>query len=241
MIGIISCTSDSTRKVAKELVEVQSVEELEKSGFQAFQEAPQKAIPIFKQVATKYEEQKNLKKAGQTNLNIANIYDEYSNEIDSALLYSHKSLKNWETRNDTLQIANLHKYIGLLKGKVGNFEEGKLSILEAIELYKAQGFKQGIAVSEFNLADLYFRQNKFEESELLLTKSIEFWKEQGQFSRVFTNNLLGIKLYDKIGKKEEVQKLIEENMEIKNKNKLNDFIENQFEKLIEEIKKEVKS
>jgi len=233
----ISCNSDSNNKKSEEITDLNSIEKLEKNGFQIFQESPQKAISIFKQVAINYEKQKNLKKAGLVNLNIANIYDEYSNEIDSALIYSNKSLKIWERQDDTLQIANLYKYIGLLKGKRGEFKEAKLSILKAIKLYTEKEFEQGVAVSEFNLADLYFREKEFKECELLLNKSIEFWKKNGDYNRVFTNNILGIKLYSKIGNDSKVQKLIKENIEIRKENKLNDFIKNKFNELIKEINK----
>jgi len=237
LFGVISCNSDSTNKTTEQVIEVKSVEELEKIGFKTFQKSPQKAIPIFRQVAIKYEKQQHLKKAGLTNLNIANLYDEYSNEIDSALIYSNKSLNIWERQKDTLQIANLYKYIGLLKGKKGNFKEAKFSILAAIKLYKEKGFEQGVAVSQFNLADLYFRAKEFKESELLLNKSIAFWKNNEDYSRVFTNNILGIKLYNEIGNKPKVQQLIEENRTIKKENKLNDFIKAKFDDLIKEINK----
>jgi len=233
---LISCNSESINANKEQLIEVKSVEELEKDGFEMLKDFPQKAIPIFKQVAISYENQNNLKKAGQTNLNIASIYDEHSNKLDSALIYSNKSLEIWKRKNDTLQIANLYKYVGLLNGKAEKFEEAKSFISQAIKLYQDKGFEQGIAVSEFNLADVYFREKKFQESELLFNKATEFWRRKGSFSRVFTNNILGIRIYENLGKKNAVQQLINENIEIKNQNKLNGYIKNKFDELISNIK-----
>ena len=237
-IGIMSCNSKSPDRSSPVESDTLSVEKLEKKGFEVFRESPEEAIRIFKKVAIKHENHENFNKAGITNLNIANIYDEYLERMDSALVYSEKALEIWKTQNDTLQMANLYKYIGLVKGKLGGIDEAKSDIRQAIMMYQKAEFEQGVAVSEFNLAEVYFREKNYTESEALFVKSKNFWKGKGDLGRVFTNNILGIKIYNVVGDKDKVEKLIEENKVITNQTGLDEFIITKFNELVYEIKKE---
>ena len=54
---------------------------------------------------------------------------------------------------------------------------------------KEQGFKNGLAISRFNLADVYFRAENFEESEKLFLQSKEFWLKQDNKARIFGMNV----------------------------------------------------
>jgi hypothetical protein len=119
---ILSCHSDVPAQADQTGTKMVNVQELEKKGFAAFQEAPGEAIPIFKEVASAYLGQENLPKAAITYLNIANIFDEHLEKTDSALLYSQRSLAIWQKQDDTMQMANLYKYIGLLQGRLGAFD-----------------------------------------------------------------------------------------------------------------------
>lgn len=235
LFGLMSCISNSNKHHTPDKIEEINIPALEQQGFKLFQENPQKAIPIFQEVAIAYQDVGNYKKAGITNLNIANIYDEHSNRIDSALIYAEKSLRIWTEHNDSLQIANLYKYIGLLKGKIGKFDEATTAIQEAIKIYQAKAFEQGIAVSEFDLADVYFRAKKYEESERLFAKSKAFWVTQNNQDRVYTNNILGIRLFEQTAKPTAVKQLIEENIAIEKRIALNDFIKNKFEAVKKEV------
>lgn len=232
---IISCNSNSKVESKAPKVTQEEIEALEKKGFDAYQEGPQKAIPIFKNVADNYESIGNYKKAGITNLNIAGIYEEQVNKIDSALYFSKKSLQNFEELGDTMQIANLYKYVGLLKGKNGNFEEAKSNIGKAIELYTSQKFEQGIAVSEFNLASTFYAEQDYENSIKYFDKSKKYWLSQNGNGRVYSNNILGIKIYDSLKNTNQVNKLIEENRKIEIATKVNPFNKKQFEEVITEL------
>jgi hypothetical protein len=107
-------------------------------------------------------------------------------------------------------------------------------IQQAISMYQTVGFDQGVAVSEFNLADVYFRARNYKESESLFLRSTEFWKRNGGSGRVFTNNILGIQIYQSIEDKAKVEQLIEENKAILNQIELDEFIINRFTDLLKE-------
>jgi len=232
IIAAFACNEPIDKKVSEPKMSQEEVETLEKKGFELFQNEPAKANTVFQKVALEYEQLGNFKKAGITNLNIANIYDERLNKLDSALIFSKKSLAIWQSQNDTLQMANLHKYIGLLHGKLGSFEKAKSAINEALSLYEEVGFEQGIAVSQINLADVYFRADKFHESEKYLKIANAFWESKGDKGRIFANNLLGIELYQKMGDKEKLEAVIQENQKIDKEIELNAFVKEKFEELL---------
>lgn len=176
-----------------------------------------------------------MPKAGITHLNIANLYDERLGQTDSALVWSEKALNIWMDQHDTMQMANLYKYTGLLKGRSGKMVEAISDIHQAIRLYEEAGFAQGVAVSEINLSEVYLRIDNYTESEALFTRSTDFWNGNGDLSRVFTNNLLGIRLYTEMGKPKKAEELIHENEDILKQTELDDFIINRYHELLDEI------
>ncbi len=204
---------------------------LEEKGFELYQRNPREAIEAFKQVATAYAMRSNFPKAAIFYLNIASIYDEHLLETDSALIYADLSLKHWIELQDTMQMANLFKYTGLLKGKTGQFRAAEQDIHQALQLYREVEFPQGLAVSRYNLADVYFRQERFTESDSLLELSTSFWRDAGDMQRVFTNNLLGIQLFRKHGYQNEAVKLIMENVFILEQAEIDSFNIRRFNEL----------
>lgn len=209
-----------------------SVQHLEKDGYTLYQKSPENALPTFKNVAKLYAYQQDYKKAGLTYLNIAGIYDENLGKPDSALIYAQESLRIWQEANDSLQQANLYKYIGLLEGKLGNIEKGKAAIQKAIDLYKTLEFDQGLHVAKFNLANVYFQENDYQSSKELFQETIEFWRSKEDWGRVFTNNLFGIELYAMMDDSEGVRKLIEENKTLAPDAKLNEYLKRKFDELL---------
>ncbi len=231
-----SCKSDNQKEAATTIRDnAVPVAELEKQGFEAYQKSPVLAIPIFKKVAEQYREAQNGKKTALTYLNIANLYDEHKGDIDSAMIYSHKSLATWTEENDTMQMANLYKYIGLLKGRNAQYEDAELSINTAIGMYKQMGFEQGVAVSEFNMADVHYQSKNYNEGLRLYDKSKDFWVTRKDTGRIYAQNILGVKLYDAVGNKDMVQKLIKENQTIESQKEVNKYVKEKFDELIENL------
>jgi tetratricopeptide (TPR) repeat protein len=227
-----SCTSPSPqpKNTPAEKMTV-NVQELEQKGFDLYQESPVEAIPIFQQVASTYETNGNLPKAGITYLNIANIYDEHAAQMDSALIYAEKALAIWNLQQDTLQLANLYKYVGLLKGRVGSLEAGKKDIELAIDLYQQLAFGPGVAVSQLNLAEVYLREGHYAASESLFTQSKAFWQTDGDLGRVFTTNLLGIQLYHQLSDSKQLELLIAENEAILERIQMDAYNRDRFDAL----------
>ena len=212
--------------------DIHDVEALEKRAFELYQESPKEAIAIFKVVAEKYEDKR---KKAITNLNIANIYDERLEFVDSALKYAEKSLDIWVEQKDTMQMANLYKYVGLLKGRKGRFEEAESDIKTAMTMYTDKAFVQGVAVSQINLAEVLLNQNRWREAEALFLKSKPFWMEQKDQGRVFTNNILGIQINKAAGDEASMQALIEENKGIIEEYGMDEYNVRRFESMVEGV------
>lgn len=206
--------------------------EVENEGFEKFDQSPSSAIPYFKKSIELFAAEDNYPKAALAFSNLASIYDQHTDQKDSALFYTEKSLEIWTQVKDELQIANTLKFRGRLKGDLGNQEEGIKDITEAIAMYDKLKYNQGAAVARFNLSMVYFRKRDYEKSIPLYEEGIKFWKSSGDNDRLFTNNLFGMELFHTVKDVKKVKAIIAENEKIlKSTNAINKFNLNRFENL----------
>lgn len=224
----ISNKTDSTAAVYSDL----SVDELEQKALQKYQESPKSSIDIFKELALRFKAGNNVPKAAITNLNVANIYDEHFLDFTSAHHYASLSLDNWKAVKDDMQIANLKKYLGYLNGKLGNYETGKEEIMEAIRLYNKMAYDQGVAVSNFNLARVYYEEKNYEGAIKPFKDGLKYWTENENAGRIFTMNTFGMQLYRAVGDDEIALKLQQENNIMRTKVRLPESEVVKFEELI---------
>jgi tetratricopeptide (TPR) repeat protein len=122
-----------------------------------------------------------------------------------------KSLEIWQNLGDSMQVANLHKYKGFLLSQVSLTDQALVEIDRAMELYTLLDYKPGMAVTEFNLAQVYFDSGQTEKSVSYFEKSMKYWRTEGDQKRIFINNIFGIDLYRKAGKDKQAKALIAEN------------------------------
>ena len=213
-----------------------NIDSLEQFAFQSYSENPMQAAEIFKKVAAEYRELKNYKKSGQTNLNIAGIYEEKLSDYSTALFYSKQSLQDWKTTNDSMQIANLYKYVGYIEGLNNNYDKAEEDIQTAINIYTQLNFKQGIAVSNINMAKVMLLKTNYKEAKKYYDKSKAFWNKIGDKSRIFDNNLVGIRIFQKLSQTEQVSKLIQENELILKDIEVNKYLKDKFAEFKNEIR-----
>lgn len=235
---LIACKEQTAEEIN---VPVQiNVDSIEQAAFNAYMDSPRQAATLFQHVAAEYSRRGNFKKSGQTNLNIAGIYEERLHDYPNALHYSKASLNDWKSANDTMQIANLYKYLGYVEGLNGNFPKAKRDIQHALKLYSKLNFNQGTAVSNINMAKVLLMEKDFEEAERFYTRAVTFWREKGKLSRVFDNNLAGILIFQNTGEYEKVQSLIKENESILDQVKINQFVLDYFMQLKQAAEKHAK-
>lgn len=177
-----------------------NADSLANESFKAFQEDPSKAIPLLRSAAVGYAADSNFIKSGMMFLNVANIYEEYVPNKDSAVYYAKRSMDIYEKENDSMQMANLYKYYGYLIGINGHPAEGETYIQKAITIYQGKGFEEGIAVSHFNLARIYIQTKDFEKADSLLDLAKPVWIETNDTSRLRLIEVEKAKIADYLNK-----------------------------------------
>lgn len=138
----------------------------------------------------------NFARASYCLQNIAFKYEE-RNEISRALKYSNDALSIHTLRKDTASMANMYKYVGMLKSKLGWYNEGRQDITKAISLFNAKRNYLGVAVCNFDMALLELDLKKKDSSIFYIEKAKQLWLDQkGNTVRIFiwNNKLLEISL-----------------------------------------------
>src|SRR5690606_25906102 len=130
----------------------------EKLGIYHFSRDAAKSIEHYNRAFKFYTELGKHKKAAFCSNNIAFVFDEGMHDDKQALEAGQKALQLWQQQGDTMQQANMYKYIGLLQGRLGQYAPAKLSIDTAIRLFTAQNFIKGVAVSYFDMANVLLEE-----------------------------------------------------------------------------------
>lgn len=125
--------------------------------------------------------------------NIGFIYDEQLHDVPSAIeaidaaIYLHKKLR------DTLQFANICKYKATLVARQGDFKEAKRLINKAILYFGYKDYKEGIAVSWFDMAMVFKEMKQYDSVVYYLHTAKKYWVGKDK-SRVFgiNNKLLAL-------------------------------------------------
>ena len=173
---------------------LEEIREKEQYAYSISPQQPIKSIQVLNNLLRSIEQQLDLNKLGIVCLNIANIYDEVLNQYDSALVYAIKSLNVWDEIGDTLQQANLLKYIGYLHGTLGKEDAAVENINMAIELYESKNHVQGSMIAKNNLSLVYFNLGKLELARSNFEESNAYFRQEGLVKRLFTSNILGMKI-----------------------------------------------
>ncbi|MEO6584128.1 MAG: hypothetical protein ABIO05_07375 [Ferruginibacter sp.] len=143
--------------------------------------------------------------------NIGFLLDEIECKYDSARIKLESALKVWQHINDTLNQANLLKFLGYLNGRLQNFQIGKSQIGRAIELYNSKKDSFGVAVSYFNLSRINEFENELDSAVLFAEKAKAFWQHKNNPGRlmILNNQLINLKIKQK--KRTPIGYLINEN------------------------------
>ena len=189
-ILMVNCRSNQEA----EEITVEFIDSLLNKGFTDYQNEPLSALKNFRRAGTAYESIDSFNKAGNVYLNVAGIHEEFTHNLDSALLFSKKSLDNYLFGSDSMQIANVRKYYGYLLGINGNVIQGRSYIDQAKSYYLRLGFEEGIAVCNYNLARLAFLQGSYMKADSLTNVAIKVWDSDGNVDRLSQLNSLKLEI-----------------------------------------------
>ncbi len=210
--------------------------QLDSIGYKYYSKDHDKASEAFLAAGQFHSKNKNHQAAAQSYLNLANLYDEGIEDQVTALKYAEVSLKHWQSISKPLQIANLKKYVGMLKGLTGNPKEGIKDIDEAVRIFASLNNKSGIAVSKFDLALVYEKTENYEMAIKLYEECVNYWTDFNNYGRVFSNHLLGLRLYHKTKDIDKLNALVEECERIRSNLKVNQYVDQRYVKTLRMIK-----
>lgn len=206
MADSIATKYSDTKKIAKINQEL---------GQYYYTRNPDKCIEHLKKAYTALVEIKDVNNAIFCLQNIAFTYEEKKNDLTNAELYTQQAIQERKGIKDTLQLANMYKYLGYLQGKAGKFTIAKESVRTGITLFVSKKYEQGVAVCYYDMGKVYEYEQKFDSSIFYFAKSRKIWEELGnQGKRIFNVNNALMHVYSLSGNTTEAGKIFTQNKTI---------------------------
>ncbi len=157
-------------------------------GSYYYSRQPLKCIGYQKQAFALFQKVNEQKQAAMCLHSIGFAYEEQLKDVKSASGYISQAIELHKAQKDTMELANMEKYLGMLDGRLGQYAEGKQQVRSAIAHFKMLGYKSGIAVSYFDLAKIFTEQKAYDSALHYLTVSKKYWAGAGATGRVFNIN-----------------------------------------------------
>lgn len=198
----------------------EKADSLKNLGTSFYDTNPEKCILLLDSAAILYE---NLGYKNQQALcyhNIAFAYHEKLDNIEDAIVFINKAIPIWIEIQEPINQANILKYLGMLQGKIGEFDLGRETIEKAIVLFDKVGFKAGIAVAYFDLAILYDNANQIDSSIHYFDKNKVYFESKQDTGRIFTVNNKLFEIYIKTGNFSSVSEIYESNLKLENSSRV---------------------
>lgn len=153
-----------------------------------YQTDPQKFIRMQDSAALLFEKAGNRIWQALSYQNIAFVYEEKLNNIDSAICHVQLAIPIWTGLHENKGLANILKYQGMLYGKQGRFGEAKKNISQAIELFRKEGLETGVAVAYYDLGLVYENEHKTDSCIYYINKNRAYFSQVADTFRVFNAN-----------------------------------------------------
>jgi tetratricopeptide (TPR) repeat protein len=175
----------------------------EKLGQVCYEDYPTYSIRFFDSAQVHYKALNKTKERALCLQNMAFTYTEQLHNLDKGLEYSLSAIPLWQSIKSVRDEGNILKYIGFIYGEKEQYDSAFVNINRAIEKFENIGFRPGIAVSHFNVAQVFKKQLKMDSCVFYLLKAKEAWVSFKTPSRIFNinNALLNSYLGDKNGDK----------------------------------------
>ena len=191
---------------------VYNPDSLRNLGYSLYNSHPEQCIDLIQRAAEVYYAQNNKTQAAFCYQNAAFAYNEQLQHSDSAIYFIEKAIPIWEETHDTLNLANILKYLGWLKAEQHQFEVGKVHIKQAINLFEAAKFPSGRAVAWFDMAKLFELQGKPDSSIHYYHKNKAFFLAKQDTLRIYLANTAIIRNYIIVKAYEAIPPLYESNL-----------------------------
>lgn len=201
-------------------VKISEADSIRNIGNSFYEKNPEKCIALLDNAAKLYEKLSNKKQQAYCYQNIAFAYHEKLDNIDSAISYIEKAIPIWIEIQDSINQANIFKYLGMLQGKKGEYANGINTIQKAISLFDSCNFQSGIAVSYFDLALLYDNANQIDSSIYYFEKNKSYFETKQDTFRVFLVNNKIFKSYLKNENYSSASEIYKSNLTLENSSRV---------------------
>lgn len=193
----------------------------QKTGNESYMKGEgEQAIRAFIQAYDLYLQNNNTKAGAICLHSIAFAYDELLHDNKQALNYTGKSITIHRDIGDTLGMANMYKYAGMLKGRLGMYAAAKADIDVAISLFRQKEYAPGVAVSMFDLALVYIGEKKPDSAIHYLERAKEYWVAVDNPGRIFNLNNVYMDVLYSAKETMKCRAIINENEEIMGRAKI---------------------
>ena len=210
----------SLRSFEQEIEIITEADSLRGLGQTFYHISPNKCINLLDSAAALYEIAGNKKQQALCYQNIAFAYQEKLDNIDKAIPFINKAIPIWAEIRDSLNQANILKYLGMLQGKIGEYDTGKETIKKAICLFDKMKFNAGIAVSYYDLALLYESENQIDSCISYLNKNKIYFETIQDTFRIFNANNRLFEIYLKNKMFTSASEIYEYNLRMENSNQV---------------------
>jgi hypothetical protein len=225
-IALLACKNQ--KKATEAVVNTEAIYSLKDAfGFQSdamksYNTDPKSAAVSFSKAAIAYIQNGYNKDAGICYGNLAHIYEEQFNNIDSALIISKLCLEYAIKANDTLNTGHGYRYTGYLNGMKNNLDEGVTQIEKSKPFYTLRNNKDAIAVADYDLARIYTHAKQYDKAIKSFNASTDHFKNKMNLQRIFNNNLFALKMYKESGNKAAYEVVKSENENLIQTGKISD-------------------
>lgn len=119
-------------------------------------------------------------------------YDEMKNDYKNALKYIEHSIGIHHELKDTVELGNMYKYTGMLKGKLGRYTEAHKDIDSAFYYFRKVAYAQGVAVCYYDKAMVYKSEGNTDSALIYLSGAYHYWYNESDNKRIANSRLFNI-------------------------------------------------
>ena len=147
----------------------------------------------IQELSQKHNYEKGLSYAYEIRAN----YYKNQNNLPLALDYFNKAQELDIKYKDTLNIANIHSYFGVIYNEMYLYDKSIFHYLEAIKLFESINELEHVGRSYYNLSNIYLKLNNYEKMKEILNIAIDYLKRaNSEFGIALTKVSLAMVLID---------------------------------------------
>jgi|GEM_PF-2623136 len=107
-------------------------------------------------------------------------YEEMKHDSKAALKYIEQSIPIHHELNDSMELGNMYKYTGMLKGKLGRYTAAHKDIDSSFYYFHSVGYMDGVAVSFYDRAIVYKSEGKTDSALIFLSRAYHYWYNESE-------------------------------------------------------------